>query len=281
MIYYFIFPLIVLFASIVGAIAGIGGGVIIRPVLSMFNYFTMAEVTNMISTLCVFFGTCTSIIRHIISKTKIKEWKTSVFLGIGAVIGGLVGQYLFKYVKNASNQYVLLIIQSSVLIALLLFVLIYMNIFLPKNKVLHVKNFFLTIIIGIFLGIFSTFLGIGGGPINVAVLLLFFAMEMKQAAINSLITIIFSQTSKLILNIFDGTFLTLFNINNLPSPDNKWWIYIIILVPTSIIGGLIGTKLNKKMSNKAVSNLFMIVTVVIILINIYLIVTNSIYLINN
>lgn len=280
MIYYFIFPLIVLLSSIIGAIAGIGGGVIIRPLLSSFNYFTMAEVTNMISTLCVFCGTLTSIIRHIISKTKINNYKTSIFLGIGAVIGGLVGQYLFKFIKEVSNSYILLIIQSATLILLLLFVLIYMKIFLPKNKVLHVKNFFLTVIIGIFLGIFSTFLGIGGGPINVAVLLLFFAMEMKDAAINSLITIIFSQTSKLILNIFDGTFVTLFNLSSLPVPDNKWWIFILILVPTSIIGGLIGTHLNKKMSNKAVSNLFIGVTIFIIFINIYLIVMNSIYLSN-
>lgn len=280
MIYYFIFPLIVLLSSIIGAIAGIGGGVIIRPLLSSFNYFTMAEVTNMISTLCVFCGTLTSIIRHIISKTKINNYKTSIFLGVGAVIGGLIGQYLFKFIKEVSNSYILLIIQSATLILLLLFVLIYMKIFLPKNKVLHVKNFFLTVIIGIFLGIFSTFLGIGGGPINVAVLLLFFAMEMKDAAINSLITIIFSQTSKLILNIFDGTFVTLFNLSSLPVPDNKWWIFILILVPTSIIGGLIGTHLNKKMSNKAVSNLFIGVTIFIIFINIYLIVMNSIYLSN-
>ncbi len=284
MIYLFIFPLVVIIASIVGAIAGIGGGVIIRPVLDAFGYFNAVEITNMISTFCVVFGTSTSIIRHITSKTKIENWKTAVFLGIGAVIGGILGQFLFSFVKASSNADVLKIIQSGILIALLLFVIIYQQIFLPKGKVLHVKNFIITIIIGLFLGVCSTFLGIGGGPINVAVLLLFFGMDMKQAAISSLITIIFSQLSKLVMAAFDGTFVTIFsnlstNLDNLnTNPDSIWWIFLVILVPISIIGSLIGTYLNKKMTNKGVAIVYMATTVAIILINIYIIVVSALNL---
>ena len=90
MVYYFIFPIVVIIASIIGAIAGIGGGVIIRPVLDAFGYFSTPEITNMISTMCVVFGTSTSIIRHVASKSKIENWKTAVYLGIGAVIGGTI-----------------------------------------------------------------------------------------------------------------------------------------------------------------------------------------------
>lgn len=279
MIYYFLFPLIVICASIVGSIAGIGGGVIIRPVLDSFGYFSTPEITNMISTMCVLFGTATSIIRHVISKSKIENLKIAIFLGIGAVIGGFIGQYLFQFVKDASNKNVLIIIQSAILIALLVFVVIYMQLFLPKGKVLHVKNIIVTSIIGIFLGICSTFLGIGGGPINVAVLLLFFGMDMKQAAINSLITIIFSQLSKVVMSGIDGTFVTLFKINELPTQqDQSWWIFLLILVPVSIIGSLLGTYFNKKMTNKGVQLVYTITTFVIIAINIYLIVSNSLTL---
>lgn len=284
MIYYFIFPLVVIIASIVGAIAGIGGGVIIRPVLDAFNYFETAEITNMISTFCVVFGTSTSIIRHIASKSKIENWKTAVFLGVGAVIGGVIGQFLFGFVKNASNDDILKITQSVILIILLLFVIVYMQIFLPKGKVMHIKNFIVTIIIGIFLGICSTFLGIGGGPINVAVLLLFFGMDMKQAAINSLITIIFSQLSKIVMAGIDGTFVTIFSqcTTDLAngSPDQVWWLFLVILVPVSIIGSLLGTWFNKKMTNKGVSIVYTATTVAIILINIYIIVNSSLALIS-
>ena len=226
MVYYFIFPIVVIIASIIGAIAGIGGGVIIRPVLDAFGYFSTPEITNMISTMCVVFGTSTSIIRHVASKSKIENWKTAVYLGVGAVIGGVVGQFLFQFVKDSSNGDVLIIIQSSILIALLIFVLIYMQLLLPKGKQMHINNFIVTIIIGIFLGVCSTFLGIGGGPINVAVLLLFFGMSMKQAAINSLITIIFSQMAKIVMAGIDGTFVTLFTIEQLPTTaDQSWWIF--------------------------------------------------------
>lgn len=279
MIYYFIFPIVVIIASIVGAIAGIGGGVIIRPVLDAFGYFDTAEITNMISTMCVVFGTSTSIIRHISSKTKIENRKTAVFLGIGAVVGGIAGQLLFQFVKDASNKDVLIIVQSSILILLLIFVLVYMQIFLPKGKTLHINNFIVTIIIGIFLGICSTFLGIGGGPINVAVLLLFFGMSMKQAAINSLITIIFSQLAKIVMAACDGTFVTLFTLDQLPTvADQNWWIFLIILVPISIIGSLLGTWFNKKMNNKGVQIVYTATTVAIILINVYLIIMSGINL---
>lgn len=280
MVYYFIFPIVVIIASIIGAIAGIGGGVIIRPVLDAFGYFSTPEITNMISTMCVVFGTSTSIIRHVASKSKIENWKTAVYLGIGAVIGGVVGQFLFQFVKDSSNGDVLIIIQSSILIALLIFVLIYMQLLLPKGKQMHINNFIVTIIIGIFLGVCSTFLGIGGGPINVAVLLLFFGMSMKQAAINSLITIIFSQMAKIVMAGIDGTFVTLFTIEQLPTTaDQSWWIFLIILVPISIIGSLLGTWFNKKMSNKGVQIVYMATTVAIIIINIYLIIMSSIALV--
>ena len=281
MIYYFIFPIVVIIASMIGAIAGIGGGVIIRPVLDAFNYFSVAEITNMISTMCVVFGTSTSIIRHVLSKSKIENFKISIYLGIGAVVGGVLGQYMFQFVKDASNRDVLIIIQSAILIALLIFVLIYMQLLLPKGKQLHIRNIFATLAIGLFLGICSTFLGIGGGPINVAVLLLFFGMSMKQAAINSLITIIFSQLAKIVMALIDGTFVILFSIDSLPTAaDQSWWIFLIILVPISIIGSLIGTWLNKKMSNKGVQIVYMATTIGIILINIYLIVMSSINLLH-
>ena len=279
MVYYFIFPIVVIIASIIGAIAGIGGGVIIRPVLDAFGYFSTPEITNMISTMCVVFAS-TSIIRHVASKSKIENWKTAVYLGVGAVIGGVVGQFLFQFVKDSSNGDVLIIIQSSILIALLIFVLVYMQLLLPKGKQMHINNFIVTIIIGIFLGVCSTFLGIGGGPINVAVLLLFFGMSMKQAAINSLITIIFSQMAKIVMAGIDGTFVTLFTIDQLPTTaDQSWWIFLIILVPISIIGSLLGTWFNKKMNNKGVQIVYMATTVAIIIINIYLIIMSSIALV--
>ncbi len=278
--YLAIFSIIVLFACLVGAIAGIGGGVIIRPVLDAFGYFETAEISNMISTIAVLFGALTAVIIHIVSKSKIENYKIAIFLGVGAAIGGGTGQLVFKLIKESFNSDILIIVQSAILIVLLIFVLIYMQIFFPKEKQLHIKNPVFTVLIGLLLGLISSFLGIGGGPINVAIFLLFFGMTMKQAAINSLITIIFSQVAKLIIACFDGTFATLFAIESLPSVDQTWWIFLLVLVPISIIGSLIGSFLHKRMSDKATQIVYVSTTILIICINIYLVVASSLNLVS-
>lgn len=47
------------------------------------------------------------------------------------------------------------------------------------------RNQVLASIAGSVLGIFSSFLGIGGGPINLMILSFFFSMDTKTAAFNS------------------------------------------------------------------------------------------------
>ena len=47
----------------------------------------------------------------------------------------------------------------------------------------------------------SSFLGIGGGPINLVVLFYFFSMETKTAAQNSLYIILFSQITSLLTTL--------------------------------------------------------------------------------
>ena len=66
-----------------------------------------------------------------------------------------------------------------------------------KIKTYQVDDAISCILIGIFLGIMSSFLGIGGGPINLVVLFFFFSMSTKIAAENSLYIIFFSQIASL------------------------------------------------------------------------------------
>lgn len=275
--YYFIFGLIVLVASLIGAIAGIGGGVIIRPLIDATQYFSNANIPGVISSFCVLIGSLTTVGKNIISKNKIDNRKTAVFLGIGAAIGGVIGQILFKYLKeyfaSIDQSNLLVITQSIVLITLLVLVIIYMKVLLPKDIKFHIKNYFVSVIIGLFLGIFSAFLGIGGGPINVAALILLFGMTMKQASINSLIIIIFSQITKISYMALTGVFNELATLEGV---DATWWIFLLIFIPISIIGSLIGTYLNKKIPEKGLQWVYIGTMVVIIGINIYNIVVRCI-----
>ena len=58
---------------------------------------------------------------------------------------------------------------------------------------MQVKNSLVCVAVGLTLGIMSSFLGIGGGPINLVVLYFFFSMETKVAAQNSLYIILIFQ----------------------------------------------------------------------------------------
>lgn len=270
--YYFIFSLIVMIAATLGSMAGIGGGVIIRPALDAFNYYENANIVNFLSSFCVLAVALTSVIKSLITKQKIDNYRASIFLGVGSIIGGILGNFLFDMVKANSNKNWLIIIQSIILILLLLFVVFYMLFLKKKGIALKINNFILIIVIGLLLGVISSFLGIGGGPINVAILCFFFSMNMKQAAINSLVIIIFSQTSKIITTLINGTLLS--------SSTNMDWYMLLLLVPIAVIGSLLGSYLNKKVSEKAILYVYISTIFVIIAINAYNIVINSIALVN-
>ena len=112
-------------------------------------------------------------------------------------------------------------------------------------------------VIGLLLGIMSSFLGIGGGPINLVVLGFFFSMDTKTAAANSLYIILFSQAASLLATLFTAS-VPEFRIPSL-----------ILMVAGGIGGGIVGRKLNKKMDNRAVDKLFICLMILIVCICIY------------
>ncbi|ELC8429423.1 sulfite exporter TauE/SafE family protein, partial [Clostridium perfringens] len=146
--------------------------------------------------------------------------------------------------------------QSGILALLLIFVYIYMN-NKEKFKSYKIDNFILSTIIGIFLGLIAAFLGIGGGPINVAFLTIFFSMEAKNAARDSVLIILFSQASKL-LTIAFGTGFSGYDLSMLP--------YMIF---GGVLGGFIGAKFNRIFSNEIILRVFNTITILIIGLNIY------------
>lgn len=100
----------------------------------------------------------------------------------------------------------------------------------------------------------SSFLGIGGGPINLVVLGYFFSMDSKTAAANSLYIILFSQIANLLTTLVTASV-----------PDFRVPA-LVLMVAGGIGGGVVGRMLNKKMDNHAVDKLFICLMVVIVVI---------------
>ncbi len=126
-----------------------------------------------------------------------------------------------------------------------------------KIKTHHVTNAGACILIGLVLGIFSSFLGIGGGPINLVVLFFFFSMETKTAAQNSLYIILFSQIASLLNTLITRTV-----------PEFEAGL-LILMVAGGILGGAGGRVVNRRMDGAMVNKLFIGLMVIIMLICVY------------
>ena len=251
-----IFFSVSLVASIIGAICGIGGGVIIKPALDATGVMSVSTI-SFLSGCTVFAMALISVSKQIKNNKNTIDIKSGTPLAIGAAIGGIVGKEMFKtlcYIFN--NENMVGMIQSMLLASITLATLIY-TINQRKIKTYEVKNVIGCFIIGNFLGIISSFLGIGGGPINLVVLSFFFSMPTKIAAANSLYIILFSQITSLL------TYIVQDNI-----PSFKWSI-IILMVLGGVLGGNLGSRINKRISPKFVESLFVTLMIFIILINIY------------
>lgn len=94
-------------------------------------------------------------------------------------------------------------VQAACLLVITLGTLIY-TIYKEKIHTKHLVSFVVCLLVGLVLGIMSSFLGIGGGPINLVVLFYFFSMDTKAAAQNSLYIILFSQITSFLQTVLTG-----------------------------------------------------------------------------
>ncbi len=253
---YGLFLLISFGASIAGAICGIGGGVIIKPTLDAFGVLSVSAI-SFLSGSTVLAMTCYSVIKGKMSGESLVDMKTGTPLAIGAAIGGVVGKSMFQAVSSLfADKDMVGAVQAACLLVITLGTLIYT---IKKDRIHthHVTNPVICVLIGLVLGILSSFLGIGGGPINLVVLFFFFSMDTKAAAQNSLYIILFSQITGLLNSLVTGTV-----------PEFSIWL-LVLMVIGGILGGMSGRVINKKIDEMVVDKLFLFLMVVIIGINIY------------
>lgn len=251
-----IFFLVCFGASIVGAICGIGGGVIIKPLLDSFGVLDVTTI-SFLSGCTVLSMTTYSVLKSRMGGESHFQLRSGMPLAIGAAVGGLLGKWMFSFVKSLSdNPNKVGAVQAACLLAVTIGTLVY-TICKDRIKTMRIQNVMACILIGIFLGIMSSFLGIGGGPINLVVLFYFFSMSTKVAAENSLYIIFFSQLASLLSSMVTGT-VPGFNVSTL-----------LVMVIGGLAGGICGRNLNKRIKESTVDKLFIALMVVMILINIY------------
>lgn len=256
LVYFFI----AIAATTLGSLTGMGGGVIIKPVLDMIGEYEVSTI-NLLSGLTVFSMSLVSISQHIFKRTKI-DFAVAIPLALGGILGGTLGKTIFSLVvKQISQKNLITGIQNIVLALLILVVFVYM-INKEKIKSFEIRGKICLAAVGIFLGMISSFLGIGGGPINVALLVFLLGYPTKSATVCSLIIILFSQASSLLSTCFSNGFAGK-DLSVLPG-----------MIPGAILGGLLGAKLNRKLPEKSMVLMFNATQLLVLCLTIYNIIKN-------
>ena len=248
--------LICFLACIGGAICGIGGGVIIKPVLDAVSGMEISAI-NFLSGCTVLCMTSYSVLRACLSGQSHIELRIGTPLALGAAAGGVLGKELFQMLRElGGNSAKIGAIQAACLLLMTAGTLLY---FLKKDKIItkHVESTGLCVLVGLSLGLLSSFLGIGGGPINLVVLVYFFSMDTKTAAENSLYIILFSQIASL-FSSFAARSIPKFSLETL-----------ILMAAGGILGGICGQSINKTLDGQTVDRLFIALMIGIIVLNLW------------
>ncbi|MFK4998842.1 TSUP family transporter [Bacillus sp. N9] len=90
-----IYFLVGLLASTIGAIAGLGGGIIIKPVLDGIGTYDVATI-GILSAATVFAMACVSLLKAARSGVKVNG-KVSYLLAIGSISGGIIGKFFLTF----------------------------------------------------------------------------------------------------------------------------------------------------------------------------------------
>ena len=251
-----LFFVISFLASIIGCICGIGGGIIIKPVLDLTGVASIASI-SFLSSCTVLSMSCYNVLSGFSDKTGAIDTKTGTPLAIGAAVGGILGNMAFSALRTGlGSDATAGTAQALCLLLLTLGTLIY-TVKKAGIKTKQIESLPASALIGFALGALSSFLGIGGGPFNLVVLHYFFSMETKKAVSNSLYIILFSQVTNLLVSVIGGT-VPEFSVTAL-----------VLMIAGGIGGGIVGRRLSRGFGEKTVDKLFIALLAVIICICIY------------
>lgn len=252
---YILHFLIAFCATTAGSMTGMGGGVIIKPVLDVLHTFDVQTI-GLLSAITVFSMSVVSIGKQLLSRTPIPFF-IAIPLALGSVAGGSLGQKLLSAAVNTFQLNSLVTVFQNILLSILILaVYLYM-----KNRSKwnghHLTGIPASLLVGVFLGCCSSFLGIGGGPINVALIIYLFSLDTKTATVCSLVTILFAQISKL-WTVAATTGFSTFDLSVAP-----------VMVIGAIAGGFLGATFNKRCHEATVEKAFNAVQLLVLAISIF------------
>ena len=207
-------------AGLLGSMIGLGGGIIVVPILTFLGFPPTAAASNSL------FAALSNAIASTVSYSRQKriEYPLGLKLGLLSVPGTVFGAIISTDVAPD----VFKILFGFVLIASSVYIFLRKKI---ETKEKRISKQMIIFIIGasFFAGIISSFFGIGGGIIFVPLMVVGMGMAMKKAAPTSQMILLFASLSGVIVHSLLG------------HPD---FLQAGLLAIGSFIGGLVGARLS-------------------------------------
>lgn len=244
-----VYVVITALSGIIGSITGVGG-VLTKIGMDLVGV-NSAVVISFYSSVSVLVMAIISVIKHWRAGFHFKP-KLLISIAAGSIIGGYIGQQILANIYKLFPDRIVKMSQSGILFVILVIIFIY-SLIKDKIKNWNIQSWLLAAIIGFALGSVAVFLGIGGGILNLAVLLVLFGLSNKDAAVYSLGIAFFSTLSKF-MNIAITHTVIHFNLT-----------VLVAVIITVIITAYIGTALKMRMKNSGVGRLYSFVLLIMII----------------
>ncbi|WP_313892903.1 sulfite exporter TauE/SafE family protein [Psychrobacillus sp.] len=246
---WFILAISGLFSGVVGALVGLGGGVILVPAVLFFGT-TLALIPDItpqsvvgLSVVMMIFTGLSSTLSYM--KTKTVDFKSGFIFFIGSIPGTILGAWVNRGLDLPSfNLYfgILLIILSTLLLVrdrlkpVKWFVENGKKRTFTDDKGTYIYGYpiWFALLLTFGVGFASGLFGIGGGSIIVPAMILLFLFPPHVAVATSMFMVFLSAL------VNSATHMSLGNIP---------WLYTIPVIPAAYIGAKIGASLNKKLNS--------------------------------
>lgn len=256
--------LIGLTAGALGALAGLGGGIIIVPALLYFGMSTslLGEISPQVavgtSLVIMIFTGLSSTLAYM--KHKTIDYKSGLIFFLGSGPGGIVGAWVNKALDMQSFN-----IYFGIFMILMSILLMVNSKLKPLsfNKEKGIQRSFTDLqgrtwdygygpVIGILIpfvvGFCSGVFGIGGGSLMVPAMILLFFFPPHVAVATSMFMIFMSSI------VSSATHVLMGNVN---------WLYALALIPGAWIGAKLGSYINMKITSNTVVVVLRLILIVV------------------
>lgn len=186
-----------LIIGIVMGLTGAGGALIAIPLFIQFLDMSLKEA-SVFSLIAVVIAS----LSNFVAQKKFTDYKTGLII----IASSTVGSFVSSPFKASLPDIVVAILLSMVSLYALY------GVWVPVKKSssqLPPPGLVITIMIGLFLGVLTTFTGLGGGVLMMPVFLSFYNFDQNRAVATSLLAVSLSSLSSIIIQVYQGASMNL------------------------------------------------------------------------